>query len=498
MMAIQLCVGSQAQLAQPVERALLGTQRKAGFGVASMLVDATDPCSEAFPAAVRLLLPASTVQVLNFAHDSEDTTSPLAIDALLHQLVAKASNSPPVLVLLGVDRAIPSAQAHVARVLSTGEVLVPSLAREPSSGAARLSTAAQSTTSGLLVLASRLHPGIAAHRMRLEAAASMTTSTATAARELADRRESFLRKVSGRDSVGHDTAHGLFTSVVSAPPALFEDLPVDPFEPGASPPRASAPSTPSLSRRSRRANTQSSSSPAPSESLSPLRVALPALPHVPRGAALVGVSSDLLDTIHCAVSVRMKRDAPSQSSLPWEFSECPVAIASSSISEVMDALEARGAAADTGILALNTDALLELHPRVVEVEVSTPVARHVRDLATACREHPLLGGGCSIRAQRELLLASKVQALLDGREFVIPEDCEGACIFVLSHRLTLRSREHLRLMGADESILNDEWLTGVPCDGLPEGGGVQCPKDVLHKLLLPSLRQPSSVPLATP
>ena len=87
-----------------------------------------------------------------------------------------------------------------------------------------------------------------------------------------------------------------------------------------------------------------------------------------------------------------------------------------------------------------------------------------------------------------MLLAAKTQALLDGREFVNPEDCASALVFVFCHRAELRSRGDLQFFGVDASILDDEWLTGVQCEA---GALVRCPRDVMTRLILPSVRQPT-------
>jgi MoxR-like ATPase len=54
------------------------------------------------------------------------------------------------------------------------------------------------------------------------------------------------------------------------------------------------------------------------------------------------------------------------------------------------------------------------------------------------RSHPEVRLGASPRASLQLARAAKAAALLDGRDFVLPDDVEALAPTVLAHRLVLR------------------------------------------------------------
>jgi MoxR-like ATPase len=82
--------------------------------------------------------------------------------------------------------------------------------------------------------------------------------------------------------------------------------------------------------------------------------------------------------------------------------------------------------------ALEVRKLIEV---VRGVHVSEEVKRYVVDLATATRQASDLRLGASPRATLQLLRASRAQAALDGRDYVLPDDVQDLCGPVLAHRL---------------------------------------------------------------
>jgi MoxR-like ATPase len=72
---------------------------------------------------------------------------------------------------------------------------------------------------------------------------------------------------------------------------------------------------------------------------------------------------------------------------------------------------------------------------VREVHVSESIRRYIIGLANATRNSPELRLGASPRAALHLLRASRAQAALDERDFVIPDDVQSLAIPVLAHRL---------------------------------------------------------------
>jgi MoxR-like ATPase len=97
-------------------------------------------------------------------------------------------------------------------------------------------------------------------------------------------------------------------------------------------------------------------------------------------------------------------------------------------------------AADDIRLAPVTDrsGLLELQQALEGVHVSQPVGYYIVDLVAATRASQRAQVGSSPRGALALLKLSRAKALLEGRDFVTPEDVKAVAVPALSHRLMLR------------------------------------------------------------
>ena len=87
-----------------------------------------------------------------------------------------------------------------------------------------------------------------------------------------------------------------------------------------------------------------------------------------------------------------------------------------------------------------TDAagLLELQRACEAVTVEESVGRYCVELATATRSHRQVLIGASPRGSLALLLTARAHAVIDGRDFVLPEDVKAVGIAALAHRVTVR------------------------------------------------------------
>ena len=83
---------------------------------------------------------------------------------------------------------------------------------------------------------------------------------------------------------------------------------------------------------------------------------------------------------------------------------------------------------------------------------------YIVNLVNATRNHPDLVIGASPRAAQSLLKASKAQALLNGRDYVIPDDVMRLAISLLGHRLSIKA-EKISLTTSVESVLSDIFRT---------------------------------------
>ncbi len=87
-----------------------------------------------------------------------------------------------------------------------------------------------------------------------------------------------------------------------------------------------------------------------------------------------------------------------------------------------------------------TDAsvLLAMQQAVERVTVDESVGRYCVALARATRSHPHVLMGSSPRGALGLLLASRAWAIIDGRDYVTPEDVKAVAPSVLAHRITVK------------------------------------------------------------
>ena len=74
---------------------------------------------------------------------------------------------------------------------------------------------------------------------------------------------------------------------------------------------------------------------------------------------------------------------------------------------------------------------------VQEIHISDVFIDHVVELVNRTRIHPSLEVGCSPRAGIALLKASRARALIQGRDYVVPEDMYALAEDVILHRIRL-------------------------------------------------------------
>lgn len=78
-----------------------------------------------------------------------------------------------------------------------------------------------------------------------------------------------------------------------------------------------------------------------------------------------------------------------------------------------------------------------------KVTVSKDVANYIMDIITATRTSDMLAYGVSTRGSLALYRASQIYAAMQGRDFVIPEDVKKEAVYVLSHRISMLSKNHM-------------------------------------------------------
>jgi MoxR-like ATPase len=94
------------------------------------------------------------------------------------------------------------------------------------------------------------------------------------------------------------------------------------------------------------------------------------------------------------------------------------------------------------------------------VFVEPSIQRYIVELVGATRTHPAVSFGASPRASLALYRAARAFALLNGREYVIPDDVKYLAGYILNHRISLKREERLRGMQASQVLA--EVLAAVP------------------------------------
>ncbi|MFM6849345.1 MAG: AAA family ATPase [Terrabacter sp.] len=87
---------------------------------------------------------------------------------------------------------------------------------------------------------------------------------------------------------------------------------------------------------------------------------------------------------------------------------------------------------------VDAETLLQMQAAVEATVVDESVGRYCVALAAATRAHGDVLMGASPRGALGLLLCSRAYAVVDGRDFVTPEDVKAVAVPVLAHRITVK------------------------------------------------------------
>jgi len=104
--------------------------------------------------------------------------------------------------------------------------------------------------------------------------------------------------------------------------------------------------------------------------------------------------------------------------------------------------------------------LLGMQAGVEAVDVSDDIIGYCVDIAEATRGNTSFEVGASPRGSQNLVLMGRAMAVLDGRDFVIPEDVKRVGVAVLAHRMTLAPSAWAAGVQADAVVA--ELLARVP------------------------------------
>src|SRR6202140_3847803 len=106
---------------------------------------------------------------------------------------------------------------------------------------------------------------------------------------------------------------------------------------------------------------------------------------------------------------------------------------------------------------LSSDELLQLEEQVNRVSVDDSLADYMLSIVEKTRSHESLALGVSPRGAQALYRATQALALLEGRDYVIPDDVKRLVIPVFAHRIAINARASLAQRSAElsERILQE-------------------------------------------
>lgn len=109
----------------------------------------------------------------------------------------------------------------------------------------------------------------------------------------------------------------------------------------------------------------------------------------------------------------------------------------------MVSMQSKGHPLDSLKAVTDIDYIIELQHKVKDIHVDPAVSDYVVAITRKTREHPSVFLGASPRATLALMSAAKAYALLNGRDYVLPDDAKYLAAYVLGHRMILHSEARM-------------------------------------------------------
>jgi MoxR-like ATPase len=111
---------------------------------------------------------------------------------------------------------------------------------------------------------------------------------------------------------------------------------------------------------------------------------------------------------------------------------------------------------------VSREELMSMQRALERVHVSESIGRYIVALVSATRASPSVDVGASPRGTLALMKLARVQAVLDGREFVVPDDVKHVAIPAIAYRLALRPELWVQRVRAEDVVQECLELVPVP------------------------------------
>ncbi len=102
---------------------------------------------------------------------------------------------------------------------------------------------------------------------------------------------------------------------------------------------------------------------------------------------------------------------------------------------------------------MGADDVLRLQKMADDVRVDDVLLDYLQDIVEATRRHEAFEVGVSPRGALSLLRAAKASAVLQGRDYVIPDDVKSLCIAAFAHRVVSKSYLRDGHLGSNDQIM---------------------------------------------
>lgn len=116
---------------------------------------------------------------------------------------------------------------------------------------------------------------------------------------------------------------------------------------------------------------------------------------------------------------------------------------------------------------LDPDEVVGIRKVVRDTHVSEPVMEYALRITRGTRKHPDLALGASPRASISLVRCAQARAVIEGREFVVPDDIKTLAVPALAHRVLPVSGLRLEPGRATEAVQEVVDKTTVPTTTAP-------------------------------
>ncbi len=121
--------------------------------------------------------------------------------------------------------------------------------------------------------------------------------------------------------------------------------------------------------------------------------------------------------------------------------------------------------------ACSSESIRELQQYTDSIYIDDLIKQYIVEISNVTRSHPDTTLGVSPRASINLMKGAKAFAMLQGRDYVIPDDVKSIAVPVMSHRVLLSPSARMR--GINQSSIVNEALEQTAVPGAGGGRVVQ-------------------------